>query len=178
MKKTLFFVFCIVFFVISNAQNTASRSSLFDAGWRFIKDSTIAAEAPGYNDSKWRIVNLPHDWSIEDLPDQSDSVIGPFSIRSIGATATGYTVGGIGWYRKHFALNNIANKEVVIYFDGVYMNSDVYINGHPLGNHPYGYTPFSYNITPYLKKKWCIAVGVIAKRMAIDVYIAVHIYSI
>jgi beta-galactosidase len=150
MKKTLFFFCCIVCCVISNAQNTAGRSSLFDSGWRFIKDSTIAADAPGYNDSKWRIVNLPHDWSIEDLPDQSDSVIGPFSAKSIGATATGYTVGGIGWYRKHFTLNNIANKKVSIYFDGVYMNSDVWINGHHLGNHPYGYTPFYYDLTPYL----------------------------
>ena len=152
MKKTLFFVCGMVCCVISNAQNTATRSSLFDAGWRFIKDSTIAAEAPGYNDSKWRIVNLPHDWSIEDLPDQSDSVIGPFSAKSIGATATGYTVGGIGWYRKHFTLKNIGDKKVSIYFDGVYMNSDVWINGLHLGNHPYGYTPFYYDLTPYLKQ--------------------------
>src|SRR6185312_8307576 len=152
MKKTLFFVCGMVCCVISNSQNTATRSSLFDAGWRFIKDSTIAAEAPGYNDSKWRIVNLPHDWSIEDLPDQSDSVIGPFSAKSIGATATGYTVGGIGWYRKHFTLDNIADKKVSIYFDGVYMNSDVWINGHHLGNHPYGYTLFYYDLTPYLKQ--------------------------
>ena len=152
MKKTLFFFCCIVCCVISNAQNTAGRSSLFDSGWRFIKDITIAADAPGYNDSKWRIVNLPHDWSIEDLPHQSDSVIGPFSAKSIGATATGYTVGGIGWYRKHFTLKNIGNKKVSIYFDGVYMNSDVWINGHHLGNHPYGYTPFYYDLTPYLKQ--------------------------
>jgi beta-galactosidase len=152
MKKSLFIFCCIACCAITNAQNTAGRNNLFDEEWRFIKDSTITAEAPDYNDSKWRMVNLPHDWSIEDLPDQSDSVIGPFSAKSIGATATGYTVGGIGWYRKHFTLNNIADKKVSIYFDGVYMNSDVWINGHHLGNHPYGYTPFYYDLTPYLKQ--------------------------
>ena len=118
----------------------------------FIGAMSAMAESVTLNDKSWRTLDLPHDWSIEDLPNQSDSVIGPFSVKSIGATATGYTVGGIGWYRKHFTLNNITNKEVVIYFDGVYMNSDVYINGHHLGNHPYGYTPFHYDITPYLKQ--------------------------
>ncbi len=152
MKKSLFIFCCIACCAITNAQKTTGRNNLFDEEWRFIKDSTITAEAPAYNDSKWRMVNLPHDWSIEDLPDQSDSVIGPFSAKSIGATATGYTVGGIGWYRKHFTLNNIADKKVSIYFDGVYMNSDVWINGQHLGNHPYGYTPFYYDLTPYLKQ--------------------------
>lgn len=152
MKKSVFIFCCVACCAITNAQKTANRNNLFDDEWRFIKDSTITAEAPDYNDSKWRMVNLPHDWSIEDLPDQSDSVIGPFSAKSIGATATGYTLGGIGWYRKHFTLNNIGNKKVSIYFDGVYMNSDVWINGHHLGNHPYGYTPFYYDLTPYLKQ--------------------------
>lgn len=137
----------------SFAQNASgNRNVLFDADWRFVKDSTISASSTEYDDSKWRALNLPHDWSIEDLPNQSDSVVGPFTAKSIGATATGYTVGGIGWYRKHFTLNNIANKKVSIYFDGVYMNSDVWINGHHLGNHPYGYTPFYYDLTPYLKQ--------------------------
>jgi beta-galactosidase len=152
MKKSLFIFCCMVCCAITNAQITTVRNNLFDTGWRFIKDSTIAADAPGYNDSKWRMVNLPHDWSIEDLPEQSDSVIGPFSSKSIGSTATGYTVGGVGWYRKHFTLQNIPGKKVSIYFDGVYMNSDVWINGHHLGNHPYGYTPFYYDLTSYLKQ--------------------------
>src|SRR5204863_1491232 len=65
---------------------------------------------------------------------------------------TGYAVGGIGWYRKHFRSGNIANKKFSIYFDGVYMNSDVWINGHHLGNYPYGYTPFYYDLTPFLKQ--------------------------
>ncbi len=139
--------------VIVHAQNNRDdRSRLFDADWRFIKDSTVDASFVTFDDSKWRTVDLPHDWSIEDLPNQSDSVVGPFTTKSVGTTATGYTVGGIGWYRKHFTLNNITGKKVSIYFDGVYMNSDMWINGHHLGNHPYGYTPFYFDLTPYLNQ--------------------------
>jgi beta-galactosidase len=150
MKK-LIFILPLAILVLSNA--SAQRiHTLFDASWKFHRGDISNDESKNLNDKSWRSLDLPHDWSIEDLPNQSDSVIGPFSVKSIGATATGYTVGGIGWYRKHFILNHTKNKEVNIYFDGVYMNSDVYINGHHLGSHPYGYTPFSYDITPYLKK--------------------------
>src|SRR5205085_5575706 len=135
-----------------NTSNVTTRTISFDNGWLFKKDSTINADVVNIDDSKWRKIDLPHDWSIEDLPNQSDSVVGPFTTQSIATTATGYTVGGIGWYRKHFTLNHIANKKVAIYFDGVYMNSDVWMNGHHLGNHPYGYTPFYYNLAPYLKQ--------------------------
>lgn len=153
MKKFISFLLLPLCLSTTFAQNnTQQRNKLFDADWRFIKDSAIDASVATFDDSKWRTVDLPHDWSIEDLPNQSDSVVGPFTTQSIGTTATGYTVGGIGWYRKHFALSNVANKKVTIYFDGVYMNSDVWINGHHLGNHPYGYTPFYYDLTPYLKQ--------------------------
>ena len=138
--------------LVSMYANCQRIHELFDASWKFHRGDVQNGEKENLNDGNWRQLDLPHDWSIEDLPNQSDSVIGPFSSKSIGATATGYTVGGIGWYRKHFIENNAANKKVTIYFDGIYMNSDVYINGHHLGNHPYGYTPFSYDITPYLKK--------------------------
>ncbi|HSV12119.1 MAG TPA: glycoside hydrolase family 2 TIM barrel-domain containing protein [Hanamia sp.] len=149
MKK-LVFLFPLMIFTFINA-NSQRVHRLFDASWKFYRGDVINGENENLNDQNWRTIDLPHDWSIEDLPNQSDSVIGPFSAKSVGATATGYTVGGTSWYRKHFIENNTANKKVVIYFDGVYMNSDVYINGHHLGNHPYGYTPFSYDITPYLK---------------------------
>ena len=150
MKKLIFlFSFTIVCYNHSHAQRV---HELFDASWKFHRGDVSNAQNENFNDESWRTLDLPHDWSIEDLPNQSDSVIGPFSAKSVGATATGYTVGGVGWYRKHFSLGKTANKKVTIYFDGVYMNSNVYINGHLLGNHPYGYTPFSYDITPYLKK--------------------------
>ncbi|MQY77825.1 MAG: glycoside hydrolase family 2, partial [Bacteroidetes bacterium] len=99
-----------------------------------------------------RIVDLPHDWSIEDLPDQKeDSVRGPFSKSSPGKMMTGFTVGGTGWYRKSFTINpNDVNKIIYLQFDGIYMNADVWVNGKHLGYHPNGYTSFYYNITSYL----------------------------
>lgn len=153
MKKIIPGICLLVCFSAVNAQNNAGKRSIpFDAGWHFIKDSTVPADAAGYDDSKWKIVNLPHDWSIEDLPNQtSDSIIGPFSRSSIGQSATGFTVGGTGWYRKKFTTVKADEKKLfTIHFDGVYMNSDVWLNGHLLGNHPYGYTAFYYNLTPYL----------------------------
>lgn len=129
------------------------RNQPFDDNWLFIRDSVTGAEQPDYNDSEWKPIDLPHDWSVEDLPDQiRNSISGPFSKASIGATATGFTVGGTGWYRKAFILSAASqNKKVTIHFDGIYMNADVWLNGHHLGNHPYGYTPFYYYLTPYLK---------------------------
>ncbi|GAB2554942.1 glycoside hydrolase family 2 TIM barrel-domain containing protein [Spirosoma aerophilum] len=96
---------------------------------------------------------MPHDWSINDLPNQTEgSIVGPFDKRSPGFTQTGFTRGGIGWYRKRFkTLKAEQNKKLIIHFDGVYMNSDVWLNGHHLGNHPNGYTPFYYDLTPYLQ---------------------------
>ena len=154
MKKIVFLFCFILCCVISYPQNnTVSRTRLFDAGWRFLKDSAVSADAPGYDDSKWRTINLPHDWSIEDLADQTpDTIVGPFARNSIGQSATGFTMGGTGWYRKEFVSEKAFQGRIVtIYFDGVYMNTDVWLNGHHLGNHPYGYTPFYYDLTPYLK---------------------------
>ena len=150
MKKL--FLFSLLFFSLTLSSNAQRIQTLFDSSWKFYKGDVTNGEKENINDNDWRNVELPHDWSIEDLPNQSDSVVGPFTTKSIGTTATGYTVGGSAWYRKHFSLNNIANKKVSIYFDGVYMNSDVWINEHYLGNHPYGYTAFYYDLTPYLKQ--------------------------
>ncbi|MCK7460977.1 MAG: beta galactosidase jelly roll domain-containing protein [Sphingobacterium sp.] len=124
----------------------------FDEGWRFIKDSIAGAENPAFNDSNWRLLSVPHDWSIEDLPGQNgDDIIGPFSKNAVDKMSSGYLSGGIGWYRKSFSLKpEDKGKIVYIQFDGVYMNSDVWLNGKHLGFHPYGYTPFNYNITSFL----------------------------
>src|SRR4051794_25949815 len=150
MKYNVFLI--LLLFALLNTTKAQRTEMLFDDNWKFNKDSVANAETDTYNDAGWRTVHLPHDWSVEDLPNQSaDTVAGPFAKSSIGKTATGYTVGGTAWYRKHFTLNNTNGKDVSILFDGVYMNSDVWLNGHHLGNHPYGYTPFYYNITPYLK---------------------------
>ncbi|WP_321290543.1 glycoside hydrolase family 2 TIM barrel-domain containing protein [uncultured Sunxiuqinia sp.] len=132
------------------APENNSRMRLFDDGWRFSKTDGEAAVLPGFDDSSWRKLDLPHDWSIEDLP-EGEGVVGPFSKESPGGMSTGYTIGGTGIYRKTFSISEEdVNKIFTIYFDGVYMESDVWINGQHLGFHPNGYTPFYYEMTDYL----------------------------
>ena len=117
---------------------------LFDVGWRFLRGDAEHAEMVDFDDSSWRMLNLPHDWSIEDIPG-TDS---PFDPDAIGGIDAGYMVGGTGWYRKTFYLpGTIRGKQVHLQFDGIYMNADVWLNGKLLGNHPYGYTSFWYDIT-------------------------------
>jgi len=125
----------------------------FAADWRFLRADVAGAEAPEFADGGWRLVEVPHDWSIEDLPATNGAPPSPFNPQlSAGGAATGFVVGGTGWYRKHFTLRpEEAGKHVTILFDGVYMNADFWINGRPLGNHPYGYTAFSFDLTPHLK---------------------------
>jgi beta-galactosidase len=129
------------------------RERAFDSDWRFLRADVVGAEMPGFDDAVWRRVDLPHDWSIEDLPSTNGEAASPFNAtQSGGGAATGFVVGGTGWYRKRFTLSPPdSGKKVSVRFDGVYMNSDVWVNGQHLGNHPYGYTPFVYDLTPYLK---------------------------
>ena len=121
----------------------ASREIIpFDAGWRFHLGNDDAAKTPAFNDSSWRTLDLPHDWSIE----------GAFNPPPDGDKDTGYFIHGVGWYRKIFTLpTSTAAKKIVIEFDGVYMNSDVWINGQFLGRRPYGFIGFRYDLTEYLK---------------------------
>jgi len=129
-----------------------SRSQLFDSDWKFNLGDVAGSATPAFDDSQWRSLDLPHDWSIEDrAPIDSVLQIGPFSSESQGGGATGHVMGGIGWYRKSFTLDlNSKDKIISILFDGVYMESEVWVNGKNAGFHPYGYTPFSYDITPFL----------------------------
>jgi beta-galactosidase/beta-glucuronidase len=111
----------------------------FDNAWKFYLGDAPGAERPGANDGAWRKLNLPHDWSIE----------GPYSASNAAGTA--YLPGGIGWYRKTFQLDeSVRGRKVFLDFDGVYRDSDVWINGHLLGHRPYGYSSFEYELTPYL----------------------------
>ncbi len=143
----------------------------FDTDWHFIRDSVAGAEQIAFDDSKWRVLDLPHDWSIEDLPQQiPGKIIGPFSQESEGANngaSTGHVVGGTGWYRKTFTLNQEdKNKLISIYFEGAYTETDVWINGNFVGNHKHGYTSFYFDITKSCKpagEKNVIAVRVINK---------------
>ena len=129
-----------------------ARTTSFDEGWHFLKDSLTGAEDPGFDDSNWRVLDVPHDWSIEDLPGQNgEDIVGPFDKSAIDRMSSGYLVGGTGWYRKNFSTKE-EDKDKIVYlqFDGVYMNADVWLNGKHLGFHPYGYTPFCYDITTFL----------------------------
>jgi beta-galactosidase len=115
----------------------------FDRGWRFYKGDDKQAKAPAYDESDWRTLDLPHDWTIE----------GPYDKDDPSAARGGYLPCGIGWYRKTFRLTPAwQGKKVFIEFDGIYMNSDVWINGQHLGHRPYGYISFRYDLTPHLRR--------------------------
>ena len=148
----------------------AERLRIFTQDWRFYRGDTTGADAAGFDDSAWRLLDVPHDWSIEDLPGGGDDAkddgrgaiwsegtnplrTGPFDANaSEGQIATGWTVGGVGWYRKTFDKPEIpVGGKAELRFEGVYMNCDVWMNGTRPGNHPYGYTPFSFDVTSHLK---------------------------
>jgi len=131
-----------------------SRDRLFNSCWKFVRDSPKGAEDPGYDDSGWMTVDLPHDYSIMDLPGSDDpDQIGPFSHLSPGnGNSTGHVIGGTGWYRKSFTLDKKdSGKTVILKFDGVYMESQVWVNGKEAGIHKNGYTPLWFDITSLLK---------------------------
>ena len=153
MKTTGLLTLLLLFLTSCQQNGQAARiESLFDDDWKFQLGNVQGAEKPLFNDDAWRSLDLPHDWSIENLPNQeAGKVVGPFSKESIGTTATGYTVGGTAWYRKTFTLANDKRfNQTLINFDGVYMNSEVWVNGKLVGTHPYGYTAFQFDITEFL----------------------------
>ena len=120
----------------------AEREMNFNENWKFHLGDTAGASARQFNDRSWRTINLPHDWSIEGRPE----------INNPSGNDGGYYPAGIGWYRKTFNLQQDDRlTETIIYFEGVYMNATVFVNGHELGTHPYGFTSFFYDITPYLR---------------------------
>ena len=97
--------------------NSPRLVQLFDEGWKFHLGDAVGASEAAFDDRNWRSVDLPHDWSIEL----------PFDPKL--ASGTGYLPGGLGWYRKSFRLPSPATgKRVSVLFDGVYMNSEVWIN--------------------------------------------------
>jgi len=115
------------------------RSTLFNQDWRFFKGNPAGAEGTDFNDSAWRNLNLPHDWSIES----------EFTVQ--GEAESGFLLGGTGWYRKHFVVpEKFEGRDFTLNFDGVYMNAEVYVNGQKVGEHNYGYTGFAFDITDEL----------------------------
>ena len=137
MKKIfLLLPVLLTFFLTVKAQ----RQQNFDFGWKFIMEDSQSFATQGYNDAQWADVQLPHDWNISMKFD-----------RAAGGSPA-YLPGTIGWYRKTFsAPKTYAGKHVTVLFDGIFHQSDVYINGHHLGFQPYGFVSIEYDLTPYLK---------------------------
>ncbi|HLP06371.1 MAG TPA: glycoside hydrolase family 2 TIM barrel-domain containing protein, partial [Paludibacter sp.] len=115
------------------------KEILFNDHWRFELSDVKNGADPALDDSKWKQLDLPHDWSVEGTysPDK--------------ASCTGYLPGGIGWYRKTFtAPESEKGNKVFIYFGGVYNRSEVFVNGTSVGKRPNGYISFMYDLTPFL----------------------------
>jgi beta-galactosidase len=138
--------------VILNSQASPRSRESFNEGWKFVKYFNASDEAatfdkeptglesPSFNDNTWRTLDLPHDWAIE----------GPFSDTLENNTGL-LPWKGIGWYRKHFTVNE-TNKDIRFYidFDGAMAYSQVWLNGKFVGGWPYGYTSFRLDLTPYI----------------------------
>ena len=141
--RRLAFLVCLLS-TLMGLQAEARERLNFDKDWRFLLGDSAQMAKAEYNDSWWRRLDLPHDWAIE----------GDFYVGNPSGASGGALPGGIGWYRKHFTINceSTANNRYFIEFDGVYMNSTVYVNGQKVGNRPYGYSSFEYDITPYVKE--------------------------
>lgn len=119
----------------------SKRKQLFDYNWKFYLGDNPQASSNNLNDSKWRNLNLPHDWSIEGKIDPNNA----------SGSEGGFYPTGLGWYRKTFKLPaSLKGKKISLYFEGVYMNAEVFVNGKSLGIRPYGYSAFSHELTPYL----------------------------
>jgi beta-galactosidase len=146
MKKNLLLSVSLVLLLFMTkglaAQTKTARTQSFNKDWKFYLGDDASASSSTFNDAAWRRLDLPHDWSIE-LPFDKNSPTG---------NGGGALRGGTGWYRKTFTVPAAAkNKFIAITFDGVYRNSEVWINDHYLGKRPYGYSSFQYDLSPYLK---------------------------
>ena len=147
-------IFCCMLLGACSSVSVSPREKIcFNDNWSFSLSDNPKASETDFNDKEWRVLNLPHDWAIE----------GDFSKDNPSGTGGGALPGGTGWYRKTFVPGNEDSDKIIrIDFDGIYMNSEVFINGQSLGKRPYGYISFGYDITPYLKwnEKNVIAVRV------------------
>lgn len=149
MKKIYIALFAALLTYSSNAQE---RKTNIDREWKYCYGTHKDAIAPEFDDSSWRTLDLPHDWSVEtDAAETAGNNIGPFSKNSTEGSASGQTVGGEGWYRKTFTLTEEdMNGRVSLYFEGAYYHSHIYLNGRYIYFNPYGYSSFRLDITDHL----------------------------
>ncbi len=168
MKHSAFFAA----FMLLATNVSAQRLQSLDSDWKFRRGPVINAEAPEYDDSKWKSLMVPHDFSMDPVCEThdyrhaaeswNDVQVGPFSRLSIGDWDTGQTVGGEGWYRKTFEIPATGNVTLDTYlsqfntnirFDGVYNQAEVWVNGRKAAINVYGYMPFVINLNDILKDK-------------------------
>ncbi len=123
------------------AAAVAAERTRFDDGWRFHLGEVPGASEAAFDDSAWRRVELPHDWSIEGVVHHAEPSLG----------GGGFFPNGIGWYRRRFTAPAAwRGQHVTVEFEGVCANAEVWINGHSLGTQPYAYTSFRLDVTPFL----------------------------
>ena len=151
LKRSIFVIISsLIVTACSQGTDCSVRKIKFDQDWKFHLGQMEDATKESYDDSEWRVLNLPHDWSVEPLPGSDGLSVGPFSKESAGGFATGQTVGGEGWYRKSFTIDRKdAHKLHSLYFEGVYAQSEVWVNGQKVNFNAYGYSSFKCDITSY-----------------------------
>lgn len=140
LKRML--LLAVVTLMAGATADAVNRKTLFDDGWRFYLGEVEDAESAKEKSNTWKTVNLPHDWSATMSIDE----------KAPSGNDGGYYPTGTGWYYKAFMLpKDCLNKKIWLYFEGVYQNSEIYVNGKRAGGHPYGYSTFYCDITPYVK---------------------------
>ena len=117
-------IFCAFLVLLTVSVAAARKRVCFDADWRFVLADSVQMSKPSYDDGHWRRVDLPHDWAVE----------GDFAVSNPSGAGGGALPGGVGWYRKHFRIREVA--AYLLQFDGVYMNATVWVNGEKLGYRP------------------------------------------
>jgi beta-galactosidase len=168
MTVRIVFALLMMVFVVSTHAQSARKKTNIDKGWKFAlghaanaeKDfnysiSTIFSKSgaapgtainPGFNDSTWRNIDLPHDWAVE-LPFVN---VDNFDVQSHGYKPVGglFPATSIGWYRKYFTVPAAdSGKRFELQFDGIYRDANIWVNGFYLGNNKSGYVAENYDIT-------------------------------
>ncbi|MDR1273534.1 MAG: DUF4982 domain-containing protein [Odoribacteraceae bacterium] len=124
----------------ASAQVSFGQPGLINDNWQFHLGDLPGASQPDFNAGRWRMLDLPHDWSVE-------GVLSPDA-----ASCTGFLPGGVGWYRKCLTIPaEKSGKKVYLYFEGVYNRAEVFLNGHSLGTRPNGYVSFVLDATPFVE---------------------------
>lgn len=144
LNSILILIISLQFISCTSIEKDKTRERIsIDFDWKFYLGEEKNASKTNFDDADWRLLDVPHDWSIE----------GEYNQENPAGISGAFLPTGVAWYRKNIKIENLQKDDkYFVEFDGVYMNSEVYLNGQLLGNRPYGYISFSYDLTPYLKE--------------------------